>query len=355
MTGQHMTQPMRYMMSVSEAPYVLASIVQADREASFELSLLLSFFKTISDSPLLCGPCKQGLYLRYLASTLYSDLRDLIENYIAKVSIETELRGLLGKMFFDFEKLAENDAQPKPRDEEQDRRDGWEQPADSVSDKSWDCADIGRTRELRAWLRRLACTEGLVADPVGSHLVRSSAWRSRVWIATAGVFTLDDLRRGRGIAEFLRGHEQHVLESCCWSEAAQVSKEKVDGCECFRVSKSVTMFPPRAMTVTSRGETIEMGKSVYSRRVEVISLLLERGLDTEIAAIINQDPPDWPVAREVGNCALRHKDMDPFAVFEAHWRSTDFKLKLDRLTEGAEGADLSETAGAMNSRVRGVA
>lgn len=135
MAGHHRTQPKGCEMQICGAPHVSASSVGVDREALRELSLLLSFFKAVGGSPLLCGLCKQGLCSRYLASTLCPDMRALITQYIAGVSIEADLRGLVGRMLFGYEKLAERNAQPELRDEEQ--------PDEVVSVDSWDCGDAG--------------------------------------------------------------------------------------------------------------------------------------------------------------------------------------------------------------------
>jgi hypothetical protein len=143
-------------------------------------------------------------------------------------------------------------------------------------------------------------------DPLPRRYFRSSAWRSRVWAATVGRFTLEDLRSAGALSRaFLADHEAHVLEAFLWQALARIIPPTPGDEYCFRGHRK--MILDRIVRCCFDPEIVE---GVFERCV----------------------PP-----------AAAQDTVDPFLAFVEYWNSAPVRQAVRCLLGLAPETDRSST------------
>lgn len=290
--------------------------------------MFLDFVTTVLKSPLLCTSCKQGLFSRYLISRESFGL----EENLFKSGLQLDRQ--IHWMFWKHLALAKDGIPVRRVDFHPG---GLDEPASAVVWKQWDCADADRWGKLYLWLKVISRTESITSrlSPLTSLLVRSSAWRSRVWIATAGRYTLDDFKNGRSIARFLTDHEQYMLECFLWPAASKVPEDQKylvtpADCDCSSLDGSQMAFRDVAMKLGQRPEILQTGKATSWWRAEIVASLIEKGFDPEISLLFLTYPLSFRLLNHGSSSIPEYED--PFDAFRNHWNSSEVQQELRLLT-----------------------
>lgn len=302
----------------------------------FDVELCHAFISTVANADLICKPCKQGLILRYLHSKGRSDLSWKVYRRISQLD-----RPFLERLVHDLGGPAEfqraiQDLNSIPR---------LSQPPEATGPKQWDCVDVDKWGNLHLWLRVLAHEESVMPHPVAQRDFKTSAWRSRVWAATAGRYTLGDLRDERSMRRFLDDHEARLLESCLLPADAKVprlAKFEITpaACECFALGagESATFQDTIHMLSMTPG-ALRDPRYVRIHREALLAQLVGRYFDPEIVEGVFQ------------RCAspfIPSQTSDPFQMFLDYWDSAPVrqavKSLLGRAQEVSRDAPLAHRA-----------
>lgn len=305
------------------------------RMSDFDVELCHAFFSTISESDLICKLCKQGLIQRYLHSKARNDLVFKVYRRINELDRPLLVRlmhGLGGPE--DFQRAIQdlNNIPHHP------------QVPDATGPKQWDCVNIETWGNLHIWLRILAKEESVIPHPVTKKYFKSSAWRSRVWAAAAGRYTLDDLRNGRSIQRFLDDHEARLLESSLWIAEARVpklAKHEITpaACECFPLGDDTVTFQDTIQKLSIYPEFLRDPEYIRLRREAIVARLVEGCFDPAIVqGVFQRCHP--PAAPEIA---------DPFRAFVAYWDSAPVRQAVRSLLglaqESFPGAPAADPVG----------
>lgn len=277
------------------------------RSSDFDVELCHAFFSAVSESDLICRPCKQGLIIRYLHSKARNDLVFKVYRRINELD-----RPLLVRLMHelggpeDFQRAIQ-DLNNVPHNS---------QSPEATGPKQWDCVDNEAWGKLHIWLRILAKEESVIPHPLTKRYFTTSAWRSRVWAAAAGHYTLDDLRNGRSIRRFLDDHEARVLESSFWAGEAKIPKlAKYEitpaACECFPLGDGTVTFQDIIQKLSVYPEVLRDPGYIRLRREAIVAQLVEGCFDQEIVEGVFQ---------RCGTPAVP-ETADPFRTFVAYWES----------------------------------
>lgn len=294
-----------------------SSAVFNKRSSDFDVELCHSFFGAVSQSDLICRPCKQGLIQRYLHSKARDDLVFKVYRRINELD-----RPLLVRLMHDlggpedFQRAIQDlNNIPHPS-----------QPLEAAGSKQWDCVENETWGNLHVWLRILAKEESVIPHPLAKKDFRTSAWRSRVWAAAAGRYTLNDLRNGRSIRRLLDDHEGRLLESSLWVAEAKVPKlAKYEitpaTCECFPLGDGTVTFQDTIQKLSVYPEFLRDPAYIRLRRKAIVARLIDGCFDPEIVEGVFQTCAA-PAALETA---------DPFTAFVAYWESAPVRQAVESL------------------------
>ncbi|KAG8170197.1 hypothetical protein KVR01_000942 [Diaporthe batatas] len=291
----------------------------------FDVELCHAFISTIANSDLICRPCKQGLTQRYLHSKARTDLIWKVYRRISQLD-----RPLFERLMQDLGgpadlQLAIQDLNNNPH---------CSYPPGATGPKQWDCVDVKMWGNLHVWLRVLADEESVAPHPVALKDFKTSAWRSRVWAATAGRYTLDDLRAQRSMRRFLDDHEAHLLESCLLPADAKIprlAKFEITPatCKCFQLGTDEdATFQDIIQTLSMTPEALSNPRYVHIHREAIIARLVGGCFDPEIVEGVFQRC----VPAEVSQTS------DPFEAFVEYWDSAPVRQTVKSLLVFAQEA-----------------
>lgn len=284
-----------------------SSAVVNRRSSDFDVELCHAFLSAVSRSDLICKPCKRGLIQRYLQSKARNDLVFKVYRRINEMD-----RPLLVRLMHevggpeDFQRAIQ-DLNDVPNRSE---------PPEAASSKQWDCVENEAWGNLHIWLRILAKEESVIPHPLAKKEFKTSAWRSRVWAAVAGRYTLEDLKNRRSIRRFLDDHEGRLLESSLWIAEARIPKlAKYEithaACECFPLGDRTVTFQDIIQKLIVYPEILRDPAYIRRRHQAIVDRLIEGCFDSEIVeGVFQRCAP--PAASETA---------DPFVTFVAYWES----------------------------------
>lgn len=287
------------------------------RSSDFDVELCHSFFSAVSESDIICKPCKQGLVQRYLHSKARNDLVFKVYRRINELD-----RPLLVRLMHDLGgpedfQRAIQDLNDVPH---------HSQSPEATSPKQWDCVDNEAWGNLHIWLRILAKEESNIPHPLTKKEFKTSAWRSRVWAAAAGRYTLEDLKNGRSIRRFLEDHEARLLESSLWAAEARIPKlAKYEitpaACECFPFGDGTVTFQDIIQKLSVYPEVLRDPAYIRIRHETIVARLVQGCFDSEIVEGVFQRC-GAPAASETA---------DPFTTFVAYWESAPVRHAVGSL------------------------
>lgn len=291
------------------------------RPSDFDVELCHAFLRAVSESDMLCKPCKKGLVQRYLHSKGRNDLIFKVYRRINELD-----RPLLTRIMHDL---------GGPEDFQRAIQDLNDLPhlsqlPEATVPKQWDCVNIETWGNLKIWLKVLAKEESVLSHPLTNQAFKTSAWRSRVWAAAAGRYTLDDLRSERSIQRFLDDHETWLLESTLWPADASVPKlAKYEitpaACHCFPLGNQPATFDDHIETLRPFPDALREQEWIDFRRRTIMHQLLSGFFDPEIVQGVFQrcaPPKVWEIAIPF---------QDPFEAFEEYWDSVPVKQAVRNL------------------------
>lgn len=287
------------------------------RTSDFDVELCHAFVSTVAKSDLICTQCTKGLIERYLHSKGRNDLVFKVYRRIDELDhpLFVSLMHILGRPQ-DFQRAIQN-LNDVPH---------LSQAPDATGPKQWDCVNNEDWGNLSIWLRILAKEESVIPHPLTNRDFRTSAWRSRVWAATAGRYTLDDLRSERSIRRFLDDHEAHFLESCLLPAHAKIprlAKSEITpaACGCFCGEEGPAIFQNTIQTLSMFQGVLRGPAYIHVHRNAIMARLVRGCFDLEIVeAVFERCVP--PAASETA---------DPFQVFVEYWDSNPVRQAVRSL------------------------
>jgi hypothetical protein len=292
-----------------------SSFVASSGTTDFDVELCHAFVSTVAKSDLICTQCTKGLIERYLHS---KGRDDLVFKVYRRIN-ELEHPLLVSLMYIwggpeEF-KRAIQDLNDVPY---------LSQAPDATAPKQWDCVNNEDWGNLSIWLRILAKEESVIPHPLTNRDFRTSAWRSRVWAATAGVYSLDDLRSERSIQRFLDDHEARLFESCIWPAHAKIPRLANEitpaVCQCFHDDET-SSFQDTVKTMSFFPEAPRDPSYICIHRKSLIAGLVNACFDPEIVeGVFHRCVP--PAASETA---------DPFQAFVEYWDSAPVKQAVRSL------------------------
>lgn len=287
-----------------------SSVAANSRPSDFDVELCHAFVSAVAESNLLCKPCKKGLVQRYLHSKERNDLIFKVYRRINELD-----RPLLTRIMHEL---------GGPEDFQRALRDLNDLPhlsllPEATTDpKRWDTVNIEKWGNLKVWLKVLAKEEIVLSHPLTNQAFKTSAWRSRIWAAVAGRYTLDDLRNQRSIQRFLDDHEAWVLESCLWPADASIprlAKYEITpaACYCFPLGDEPATFDDHIETLSPVPWVLREEEWIDFQRRTIMQRLVRAFFDPEIVQGVFQRcaPPNvWEVTIPF---------QDPFEAFVEYW------------------------------------
>lgn len=296
------------------------------KTSEFDIELCHAFFSAVCESDIICKPCKQGLIQRYLHSKEQDNLVFKVYRRINNTDYPLLLRlvhTLGGPQ--DFQR-AIRDLDDIPC---------HSQPSEAAGPKQWDCVHNETWGNLCVWLRSLAKEESVISHPLTRKEIKSSAWRSRMWAAAAGRYSLEDLRNGRSMWRFLNDHEGRLLEASLWPAEAKIprlAKYEITpaACECFPLGDGTVKFQDIIQKLSVFPEILRDPGYIRLRRQAIVARLVQDCFAAEIVQAVFQRYARPPVP----------ENADPFAAFMDYWDSAVVRRAIRRLLKLPQ--DISE-------------